>query len=157
MAIITVLEHFLLQTKRLVVVMDSQYVYDGLRVSAFKWRTAGWVGQSGPVCNVDLWIRALDLVDRVSATVKWIRVPSHTDIPGNERAASTTSLHDSDMVDDPQNTWENLGLVELETPARPRQCRRLNTPSIDVSARSYLNNPRVSYSSGCHTPVTDSD
>ena len=26
------------------------------------------------------------LVDRVSATIKWIRVPSHTDIPGNERA-----------------------------------------------------------------------
>ena len=251
-----------------------------IRGSAFRWRTAGWVGQSGPVCNVDLWIRALDLVDKTSATVKWIRVPSHTDIPGNERAdvladegrvssplyhvlslpdkpivslelpstptprrapavprslelhdvitpsgdtpslcrmhahepkdtellvgiprkldfsesrhpmtsseehlsyctvnldsntsssarqvdsdrgstesssgtlshsdshrtisvhssdtASTASLHDSNILDDPQNTWENLGLVELETPVRPRQRRRLNTPSTDVSTR----------------------
>ena len=66
--------------------MDSQYVYDGLRGSAFRWSTAGWVGRSGPMCNVDLWIRALDLVDRVSATVKWLRVPSHTVISGKERA-----------------------------------------------------------------------
>ena len=253
------------------------------------------------MCNVDLWIRALDLVDRVSATVKWLRVPSHTDIRGNERAdvlaeegrvrsplyhvlslpdrpvvslelpstptprrapavprslerhdaitpsgdtpslsrtiaherndhempgisrrlnfsesqnslasseeqlssrtvslnsdtsssegqvgsggvlarsstttvsqcdshgtistnssdtTSTASLHDSDIMDDPQNTWESLGLVELETPARPRQRRRLNTSSTDLSTRSYLNSPRVSYSSGCHTPVTHSD
>ena len=298
---IIVLEHFLLQPVRLAIVTDSQYVYDGLRGSAFTWRTAGWVGPSGPVCNVDLWIRALDLVDKVSATVKWIRVPSHTDIPGNERldvlaeegkvssplyhvlslpdmpvvclelpstptprrapavprslelhdvitpsgdtpslcryiaqergdnemvgisrrlifsesrnslasseelvssrtvrlnsdtssregqvglggglassstvilshsdsistlstnssdTASTASLHDSDIMDDPQNTWQNLGLVELETPVRPRQRRRLNTPSTDVSTRSYLNSPRISYSSGCRTPVTDSD
>ena len=301
LAVITVLEHFLQQQIRLAVVMDSQYVYDGLRGSAFRWRTAGWVGQSGPVCNVDLWIKALDLVDQISATVKWIRVPSHTDIPGNERVdvladeggvssplyhvlslpdrptislelpstptprrapavprslelhdvitpsgdtpslckmhpheppdtkalgisrkldfseskhsmsssderpsscnvslsshtpstsrrmdsdrdetesssctlshsdshstisvnssdtASTASLHDSDILDDPQNTWENLGLVELETPVRPRQRRRLNTPSTDVSTRSCLNSPRISFSSGCHTPVTDSD
>ena len=76
LAVITVLEHFFLETVRLVVVMDWQYVYDGLRGSAFRWRTARWVGQSGPVCNVDLWIRALDLdLD-----------PSHTDIPGNEQA-----------------------------------------------------------------------
>ena len=290
LAVITVLEHFLHQQVRLAVVMDSQYVYDGLRGSAFRWRTAGWVGQSGPVCNVDLWIRALDLVDQVSATVKWIRVPKHTDIPGNERAdvladegrvssplyhvlslpdrptvslelpstptprrapavprslelhnvitpsgdtlslcrmhphepqdtdalgisrkldfseskhsmsssnerlsscnvnldsdtpstsrrmdsdrdetesssstlshrdshstisvnsydtASTASLHDSDILDDPQNTWESLGLVELETPVRPRQRRRLNTPSTDVSTRSCLNSPRISFS-----------
>ena len=86
LAVIAVLEHFLLETVRLVVVMDSQYVYDSLWGLAFRWRTAGWVGQSSPVCNVDLWIRVLDLVDRVSATVKWLRVPSHTDIPGNERA-----------------------------------------------------------------------
>ena len=296
LAEITVLEDFLQDQVRLAVVMDSQYVYDGLRGSAFRWRTAGWA-----VCNVDLWIRALDLVDKVSATLKWIRVPSHTGIPGNERAdvlaeegrvssplyhvlslpdrpivslelpatptprralavprsmelhdvitpsgdtpslcrmhahepkdtkmvgisrkldssesrhsmtsseehlssctvsldsntpssagqvysdcgstkgssgtlshgdsnstisinssdiASTASLHDSDIIDDPQNTWENLGLVELETPVRPRQRRRLNTPSTDVSTRSCLNSPRISFSSGCHTPVTNSD
>ena len=71
--------------------------------------------------------------------------------------ASTASFHDSDIMDDPQNTWENPGLVELETPVRPRQQRRLNIRSPDVSTRSYMNSPRISYSSGCHTPVTDSD
>ena len=45
LAVITVLEHFLLETVCVVVVMDSQYVYDGLRGSAFRWSTAGWVGQ----------------------------------------------------------------------------------------------------------------
>ena len=83
---------------------------------------------------------------------------SHSTISVNSSdTASTASLHDSDILDDPQNTWENLGLVELETPVRPRQRRRLNTPSTDVSTRSCLNSPRISFSSGCHTPVTDSD
>ena len=54
LAVITVLEYFLSQAVRLVVVMDSQYIYDGLRGATFRWRTARWVGQSGPVCNVDL-------------------------------------------------------------------------------------------------------
>ena len=44
LAVITILEHFLQQQVRLAVVMDSQYVYDGLRGSAVRWRTAGWVG-----------------------------------------------------------------------------------------------------------------
>ena len=48
------------------------------------WRPAGWVGQSGPVCNVDLWIVLLELVDSVVPTVRWLRVPSHSNIPGNE-------------------------------------------------------------------------
>ena len=42
-------------------------------------------GQSGPVCNVDLWIVLVDLVDSITSTVQWLRVPSYTDIPGNER------------------------------------------------------------------------
>ena len=71
LAVITVLEYFLSQAVRLVVVMGSQYVYDVLRGAAFRWRTAGWVGPSGPVRNVDLWIKALDLVDKVSATCLW--------------------------------------------------------------------------------------
>ena len=93
-----------------------------------------------------------------SSTITLSHSNSHSTLSTNSSdTASTASLHDSDIMDGPQNTWENLGLVELETPARPRQRRRLNTSSTDVSTRSYLNSPRVSYSSGCHTPVTDSD
>ena len=68
--------------------MDSQYVYDGLKGSAFRWRASGWVGQTGPVCNVDLRMVFLNLVDNITPTVRWRWVPSHTDIPGNERADS---------------------------------------------------------------------
>ena len=85
-AVITVLQHFKSDDIKLVVVTDSQYVYDGLKGSAFRWREAGSVGPSGPDCNVDLWMELLELVDTVSPTLRWLRVPSHTDIPGNERA-----------------------------------------------------------------------
>ena len=106
----------------------GSFPLDGLRGSAFRWRTAGWVGQSGPVCNVDLWIRALDLVDRVSATVKWLRVPSHTDIPGNERAhvlaeegrVSSPLYHVLSLPDRP--------VVSLELPSTPTPRRAPAVP-----------------------------
>ena len=42
----------------------------------------------------------------------------HSSISSNSSdTASTASLRHSDIVDDPKNTSENLGLVELETPA----------------------------------------
>ena len=52
--------------------MDSQYVYDGLKGLAFCWRASGWVGQSGPVCNVDLWVALRDQVARITPTVRWL-------------------------------------------------------------------------------------
>ena len=221
--------------------MDSQYVYDGLKGAAFRWRAAGWVGQSGPVCNVDLWIQLLELVDTHThthsgypyTTIRWLRVPSHTDIPGNERAdglaeegrigsplyhvlslpdrpvidldlpstptprrapavprslnindvimpsgdtralcmsahpprlssdldlvqpmsldfsecvaaqtvvsdssndtASTVSLHESEIADDPRETWALLGLTALVTPEQPRRRHRPNTPGAEAS------------------------
>ena len=83
-AVITVLQHFKSDDIKLVIVTDSRYVYDGLKGSAFRWREAGWVGPSGPVCNVDLWMEPLGLVDTVSPTLRWLRVLSHTNILGNE-------------------------------------------------------------------------
>ena len=85
-AVIVVLEHSKSCDLNLVVVMDCQYMYDGLKRSAFRRRASGWVGQSGLVCNADLWVVLLDLVDSITPTVRWLRVTSHTDIPGNERA-----------------------------------------------------------------------
>ena len=128
LAMITALDHFILQTMCLAVVMDSQYVYNGLRGLAFRWPTAGWVPPSGPVCNVDLWIRALDLVDTVSATVKWIWVPSHTDILGNERAdvlaeegrVSLPLYHVLSLPDRP--------VVSLELSSTPTPRRALAVP-----------------------------
>ena len=93
-----------------------------------------------------------------SSTTTVSQGDSHGTISINSSdTASTTSLHDSDIADDPQNTWQSLGLVELETLARPRQRGRLNRPSTNVCTRFHQKSPRVSYSSDYHTPVTDSD
>ena len=146
LAVITVLEHLLLQTVPLAVVMDSQYVYDGLRGSAFRWRTAGWVGQLGPVCNVNLWITALDLVDRVSATVEWLRVPSHTDIPGNERVdvlaeegrVSSPLYHVLSLLDSPVVTFE------LPLPPRQEVPQRSHAP-LSVTMSSLPRETRLPY------------
>ena len=155
LAVITVLEHFLEQQVRLAVVMDSHYVYDGLRGSAFRWRTASWVGHSGPVCNVDLWIRALDLVDKVSAIVKWVRVPSHTDIPGNERAdvlaeegrVSSPLYHVLSLPDRPIVSLELPATSTLrEAPAVPRslELHDVITPSGDTPSlcRMHAHEPK---------------
>ena len=112
-----VLRHF--HSENVVVVMDSQYVYDGLRGATFRWRAAGWVGQSGQVCNVDLWITLLELVDSVSATVKWLRVPSHTDIAGNETA---DILAEEGTVSSPLYhvlSLSNRPIINLELPYTP--------------------------------------
>ena len=68
---------------------------------------------------------------------------SHTGINANSSdTTSTAGLHHSDIVDDPQNTYEHLGLLELESPVRRSLRRRLNTPSTDVSSWSCPNSPR---------------
>ena len=38
------------------------------------------------VSNRDLWERMQQLIERRQATTQWIKVPSHTGIPGNEEA-----------------------------------------------------------------------
>ena len=46
-----------------------------------------WLGHdTGSVTNVDLWSYLMSLLDTTSAVWVWIKVPSHIDIPGNEKA-----------------------------------------------------------------------
>ena len=144
-AVISVLHHLKSIDINLVVAMDSQYVYDGLRGAAFRWRSAGWVGQLGPVCNIDLWIILLELVDSVVPTVRWLRVPSHTNIPGNERVdrlaeegqISSPMYHVSSL---PERPVINLELPSTPTPRRapavPRslEMNDIITPSHDTPA-----------------------
>ena len=123
--------------------MDSQYVYDGLKGAAFRWRAAGWVGQSGPVCNVDLWIQLLELLDNVHATVRWLRVPSHTNIPGNERAdglaeegrISSPLYHALSL---PNRPVINLDLPSTPTPRRtPADLRSLHIHDVITPLRRH--------------------
>ena len=141
------LEHFLSQWIR---VLSQLILWEPIQsfsgpLSQFhdavaRWRTAGWVGQSGLVCYVDLWIRALDLVDRVSATVKWIRVPSHIDISCNERA---------DVLAEEGKVSSPLYHV-LSLPDRPVVC--LELPSTPTPRRA----PTVPRSLELHDVITPS-
>ena len=65
---------------------DYSYVYGGVQGSAIQWRAQQWVTNKGPVINVDLWIEMLELLDASVASYKWIKVPSHMQLEGNERA-----------------------------------------------------------------------
>ena len=79
---------------------------------------------------------------------------SSTDSSGD--TASTVSFYDSDFAEDPEEVWASLGPVVLATPVQPRQRRRPNTPSTDVSSNPG-HDTSLSILSGRRTPVTDSD
>ena len=100
---------------------------------------SGWVGQAGPVCTIDLWITLLDLVDSITATVRW-QVPSHTDILGNERA---NVLAEEGRVRSPYHVLRvpdrpviNLELRSTPTPRRaPAVPRSLEISDIIAPSR----------------------
>ena len=73
-------------TLKVGVCTDSGYVYGGVQGGTLRWRASGWVTAQGPVTNVDLWIVLMDLLDSMRAVWEWIKVPSHVDIPGNDKA-----------------------------------------------------------------------
>ena len=70
---------------------DSSYVHSGLQGNAMRWRANGWVSPQGPVTNVDLWIDLMQVLDVSLAQFCWVKVPSHTDIAGNDRADALAS------------------------------------------------------------------
>ena len=74
------------------VATDSSYVYGGVQGAAIKWRAQQWVTNKGPVLNVDLWIDLLELLDQALASYEWIKVPSHVQMEGNERADALAEL-----------------------------------------------------------------
>ena len=64
---------------------DSKYVVDAIEKGWIdKWQKSNWVRkQSGPVLNIDLWKRMLELL--AIHNVKFIWVKGHADNLGNER------------------------------------------------------------------------
>ena len=65
---------------------DSEYVFLGTRGAARRWKLRGWTGSSGPVSNVLLWELLLDTLSAHTGSMKFIKVPSHVDILGNNEA-----------------------------------------------------------------------
>ena len=73
--------------------------------------------------------------DQVLSPARLVSDSGHSKDTGSSGdTASTASLHDSDIADDPDEIWNDLGLVALDTPVQPRRRRRLNTPSTGASS-----------------------
>ena len=65
---------------------DSEYVLLGVKGVARRWKINGWRGSSGPVSNVPLWEEVLSFLEDTFQEVKWVKVPSHVNVMGNEQA-----------------------------------------------------------------------
>ena len=74
------------------VATDSSYVFCGVQGSAVRWRAQHRVTSKGPVLNVDLWIELLELLDTAVPSYEWIKVPSHVQLKGNERADALAEI-----------------------------------------------------------------
>lgn len=70
---------------RVLLVTDSKYVADGIEKGwAESWRKNGWrKADKKPALNVDLWERLLDLLDKHTVNIKWVK--GHAGHPENER------------------------------------------------------------------------
>ena len=65
---------------------DSEYVFLGTTGAAGLWKLWRWTGSSGPVSNVPLWELLPDSLGTHTGSIKFIKVPSHVDILGNNEA-----------------------------------------------------------------------
>ena len=72
--------------ERMVVVLDSEYVFRGITVWSDKWRRHGWKMSSGEVGYRDLWELILCLRESAGGLLHLRWVPSHLNVEGNEAA-----------------------------------------------------------------------
>ena len=77
---------------KLAICTDSALVFLGASGKAHKWALNNWVGSKGPLSNVALWKELLTELDSPSRDIKWIKVPSHVGIQGNEEADSLAEI-----------------------------------------------------------------
>ena len=70
---------------RVMLVTDSKYVAYGIEKGwAESWRKNGWrKADKKPALNVDLWEQLLDLLDKHTVNIKWVK--GHAGHPENER------------------------------------------------------------------------
>ena len=98
---------------------DSEYVFRGATGAARRWKLRGWTGSSGPVSNVPLWELLLDTLNAHTGSIKFIEVPSHVDIVGNNEA---------DRLADQGRLSHH-------------RCPVLKTPSRDITVSTYTPPP----------------
>ena len=68
------------------IVVGSEYVYNALTKHILKSEKAGWRSSSGSLSHSDIWIPGLPQMRRHQQTARFMWVPSHVGIVGNEGA-----------------------------------------------------------------------
>ncbi|MGQ0712456.1 MAG: ribonuclease H family protein [Gemmatimonadaceae bacterium] len=89
MALRSVIEGFHALSKkgnrfRVVFTTDSRYLVDGMTDWVHRWAALGWRRKSGPLENKELWLEAVDAVERHEVRWRWVR--GHAGHPQNEYA-----------------------------------------------------------------------
>ena len=110
--------------ERMVVVLDSEYVFKGITQWSSKWQRHQWSVSGREVEHKELWMEVLaerELAgDRLQ--VRW--VPSHLGVAGNEEADKLAEqgrlLHPYNEASLPkrrrlEQQWEELGLEEMSS------------------------------------------
>ena len=77
---------------KIAICSDSAYVLLGVHGAAKRWKIRGWTGSCGPVSNVPIWEEVLSELDKPHRMLKWIKVPSHVTVEGNNEADRLAAL-----------------------------------------------------------------
>ena len=72
--------------ERMVVVLDSEYVYKGITVWSAKWRHRSWRVKMKEIGHRDLWEQIWDLRQQAGSQVQVIWTPAHLSVQGNAKA-----------------------------------------------------------------------
>ena len=107
--------------KKLVVVLDSEYVFKGITHRSEKWRRHWWRTSSGEVGHRDLWEQILWLPGEAGDLLQVRWVPSHLGAQGNEGANVVAErgrvLHPNNLLPLSKRPrveeWEQLGLEPM--------------------------------------------
>jgi ribonuclease HI len=124
---------------------DSVYVIRGMTEWINGWRYRGWTNSQGEaVANKDLWEELSETVKRHNLHVKWLYVPGHKGIPGNERAdaiavafskRSSPSLFQGPFA---QYDYDLTGYVSMGLPERTSKGPTKNGSSAGAYYISYV-------------------
>lgn len=91
-AVIHSLDTLRTSAAQIIVHSDSAYVIQGITQWIHGWKKRGWkTAQGGDVLNRDLWERLDTLARAHRGRLRWVQVPGHAGVPGNERADGIAS------------------------------------------------------------------
>ncbi len=89
------------------VMVDSQYVQQGINNWVDKWEKRAWkTGNRKPVANQELWVKLKELKDKLNVNFQWVR--SHSGIPHNDKVDKMCS----DIIEDKLKSLAEEPVIE---------------------------------------------